>query len=88
MIPFDQRKPLDPSGIRIGTAALTTRGMTGNEMKRVGKWILEVLRRTDKRCWSASARDRGVHQDLPGAGDCVTACGCGEKNAKCKGTSP
>ncbi len=44
MIPFDQRKPLDPSGIRIGTAALTTRGMKQDEMKRVGKWILGVLR--------------------------------------------
>jgi glycine hydroxymethyltransferase len=44
MIPFDQRKPLDPSGIRLGTAALTTRGMREDEMKRVGKWILEVLR--------------------------------------------
>jgi glycine hydroxymethyltransferase len=44
MIPFDQRKPLDPSGIRIGTAALTTRGMREDEMKHVGKWILEVLR--------------------------------------------
>jgi glycine hydroxymethyltransferase len=44
MIPFDQRKPLDPSGVRIGTAALTTRGMREDEMKRVGKWILEVLR--------------------------------------------
>jgi glycine hydroxymethyltransferase len=44
MIPFDQRKPLDPSGIRIGTAALTTRGMREEEMKRVGKWILDVLR--------------------------------------------
>jgi glycine hydroxymethyltransferase len=44
MIPFDQRKPLDPSGIRIGTAALTTRGMREDQMKRVGKWILEVLR--------------------------------------------
>jgi glycine hydroxymethyltransferase len=44
MIPFDQRKPLDPSGIRIGTAALTTRGMREADMKRVGKWILEVLR--------------------------------------------
>ena len=40
MIPFDQRKPLDPSGVRIGTAALTTRGMKTDEMKRVGAWIL------------------------------------------------
>jgi len=44
MIPYDQRKPLDPSGIRIGTAALTTRGMKEAEMKRVGAWILQVLR--------------------------------------------
>ncbi len=44
MIPYDQRKPLDPSGIRIGTAALTTRGMQEAEMKKVGEWILQVLK--------------------------------------------
>jgi glycine hydroxymethyltransferase len=44
MIPYDQRIPMDPSGVRIGTAALTTRGMRENEMKRVGAWILQVLR--------------------------------------------
>ncbi|MBI3863601.1 MAG: serine hydroxymethyltransferase [Planctomycetia bacterium] len=44
MIPFDQRKALDPSGIRIGTPALTTRGMKEAEMKRVGGWILQVLK--------------------------------------------
>ena len=47
MIPFDQRKPLDPSGVRIGTAALTTRGMGTDEMQRVGAWILEVLGAAD-----------------------------------------
>ena len=47
MIPYDQRKPLDPSGIRIGTAALTTRGMKEDDMKRVGGWMLQVLRATD-----------------------------------------
>ncbi len=47
MIPFDKRKPMDPSGIRIGTAALTTRGMKTDEMKQVGAWILEVLKHTD-----------------------------------------
>ncbi len=44
MIPYDQRKPMDPSGIRIGTAALTTRGMKEDEMKKVGAWILRVLK--------------------------------------------
>ncbi len=44
MIPFDQRKALDPSGIRIGTPALTTRGMKTDEMKKVGAWILRVLK--------------------------------------------
>ncbi|MEZ6066414.1 MAG: serine hydroxymethyltransferase [Planctomycetaceae bacterium] len=44
MIPYDQRKPLDPSGVRIGTAALTTRGMKEAEMQQVGDWILQVLR--------------------------------------------
>ena len=44
MIPFDQRKPVDPSGIRVGTPALTTRGMGPDEMKRIAAWILESLR--------------------------------------------
>ena len=43
MIPYDKRKPLDPSGIRIGTAALTTRGMKEDAMRSVGGWILKVL---------------------------------------------
>ena len=42
-IPFDERKPWDPSGIRIGTPVLTTRGMQESEMKEVGRFILEAL---------------------------------------------
>jgi glycine hydroxymethyltransferase len=57
MIPFDQRKALDPSGIRIGTPALTTRGMKEAEMKRVGAWILQVLRKPDDEAHLARIRN-------------------------------
>ncbi|MEK6239283.1 MAG: serine hydroxymethyltransferase [Planctomycetales bacterium] len=47
MIPFDQRKPLDPSGIRVGTPALTTRGMKTDEMKIIGGWMTQALQGDD-----------------------------------------
>jgi glycine hydroxymethyltransferase len=42
-IPFDTNPPLKPSGIRIGSPALTTRGMKEQEMRQVGRWISEAL---------------------------------------------
>ncbi|PIX61907.1 serine hydroxymethyltransferase [Candidatus Uhrbacteria bacterium CG_4_9_14_0_2_um_filter_41_50] len=43
MIPDDPRKPMDPSGIRLGTPALTTRGMKENEMKTIADWIDDAI---------------------------------------------
>lgn len=49
MIPDDPRKPMDPSGIRLGTPALTTRGMKEEEMKTIANWIDEaILNREDE----------------------------------------
>ncbi|RZV40359.1 MAG: serine hydroxymethyltransferase [Candidatus Acidulodesulfobacterium acidiphilum] len=43
-IPFDERSPFVTSGIRIGTPAVTTRGMKENEMVKIGEFIVEVLK--------------------------------------------
>jgi len=42
-VPFDPRKPFDPSGIRIGTSAVTSRGMKEAEMTRIADWIERVV---------------------------------------------
>jgi glycine hydroxymethyltransferase len=42
-VPYDTRKPFDPSGIRIGTPALTSRGLPASEMATVAEWIDRVV---------------------------------------------
>ena len=42
-VPFDTRKPFDPSGLRIGTAAVTTRGMTEADMTHIAGWMDDAV---------------------------------------------
>ncbi|TDC70896.1 serine hydroxymethyltransferase [Actinomadura sp. GC306] len=47
-VPFDPRKPFDPSGLRLGTAAITTRGLDEARMPQVAAWIDEVVQAAAK----------------------------------------
>ncbi|HEY1920868.1 MAG TPA: serine hydroxymethyltransferase [Streptosporangiaceae bacterium] len=42
-VPFDKRKPFDPSGIRLGTPAITTRGLVEDHMPRIAAWMDEAI---------------------------------------------
>ncbi len=58
-IPFDTQKPFTASGIRIGTPALTTRGMKEAEMKKIGEIIASVINEPESESVKANAK-RGV----------------------------
>lgn len=47
-IPYDTRSPFDPSGIRIGTPAITTRGAKEHDMPRIAAWIADVVQGRQK----------------------------------------
>jgi glycine hydroxymethyltransferase len=57
-IPFDTQPPMKASGVRIGTPALTTRGMKEPEMGQIGTWIAEVLADAENSAVLAAVRER------------------------------
>jgi len=67
LIPFDKRKPLDPSGIRMGTPALTTRGMKEDAIRQVVAWIVSVLAAPEDGALAARTREaiREFARDYP-----------------------
>lgn len=55
-IPFDTEKPMVTSGIRLGSAAMTTRGFGPAQFKQIAEWINQVLRQPDDEALKASVR--------------------------------
>ncbi|MFH0965072.1 MAG: serine hydroxymethyltransferase [Planctomycetota bacterium] len=58
LIPYDTRPPKETSGVRIGAAALTTRGMTQDDMARIADWIHSVIERKDEPAFIASVQKK------------------------------
>ncbi len=73
LIPFDKRKPLDPSGIRMGTPALTTRGLKEDAIRQVATWIVAVLSSPDDDALAARTRAaiREFARDYPVPADAL-----------------
>ncbi len=63
-VPFDQRKPFDPSGLRIGTPAITTRGLTEEHMPQLASWMDEAIAAAAKEDEDVLDRIAGEVRDL------------------------
>jgi glycine hydroxymethyltransferase len=63
-VPYDTRKPFDPSGVRLGTPALTTRGLTEAQMPQVAAWIDEAVSAATKDDEAVLDRIAGEVRDL------------------------
>ena len=64
-IPFDQKSPFITSGIRLGTAATTTRGFTDEDMKEIAKIIGMTLKDFEKNADEARARVKALCAKYP-----------------------
>jgi len=63
-VPFDTRKPFDPSGLRIGTSSITTRGLTEQHMPQVAAWMDESIRAATKQDDAVIDRIAGQVREL------------------------
>jgi glycine hydroxymethyltransferase len=73
LIPFDTRKSLDPSGVRMGTPALTTRGLREDSIRQVAQWIVQILNEPENAALAQRVRGeiREFARDYPVPADAV-----------------